>query len=499
MNNSAPGSGTLYVDLDGTLIYSDLLIESCLALLQRNALYVFALPFWLLRGRAYLKRQVAERVSLRVDLLPYNRELIDYLTTERQTGRQLVLISAADQKLVDEVADFLGIFDEALGSAPPVNLAGARKLDIIRQRESEKGGNRPFGYAANHRLDLAVWREADPVIAVNASPRLLRALHAGGRLDRSFPRERRVARELLRALRPHQWLKNLLLFLPLLLASQFFSGELLWRMILGVVSFSLCSSSVYLLNDLLDLTADRQHPTKRFRPFAAGTLSPLAGIWASPALLFLAFGLALVALPVYFTAVLAVYYLTTLLYSFVLKKVMLVDVITLATLYTLRVIAGAAAIPVIPSFWLLAFSMFFFLSLGIIKRHTELAWLQEAGVERSEGRGYLAQDLQMMAIFGSTSGFMAVMVFALYINSVQVQRQYTTPEVLWFICPLLLYLLSRIWLLAHRGDVHEDPVVFVLRDRTSQMVVLTGAILLYLAHLDWRTGVSRFILSTSAP
>lgn len=481
--------GTLYVDLDGTLVRSDLLIESCLALLQRNAFYVLLLPFWLLRGKAWLKQQIARRASLRVDLLPYDERLIRFLREQRAGGRSLVLISAADQQLVSAVADHLGLFDEALGSTPPVNLSGLRKAHVIAERE----GARPFAYAANHNDDWPVWNQASQVIAVNAGRRLLRRLEDTGRLLHSFPAGSRSGRELIRAMRPHQWMKNLLLFLPLLLTRDLYTLPLVMQTALGVVSFSLCSSSVYLMNDLLDLSADRQHHRKRLRPFAAGTLTPVAGLVASPALLVCAFAIALLWLPTYFAAVLALYYLSTVLYSFVLKKVMLVDVITLAILYTLRVIAGAAAVPIIPSFWLMAFSMFIFMSLAIIKRYTELAWLQEAGRKRTQGRGYLAQDLDMMAIFGSTSAFMAVLVFALYINSNEIQRQYATPEILWFICPVLLYLMSRIWLLAYRGEVHDDPLVFVLKDRISQIAAAITATMLYLAHLDWREGILQLI------
>lgn len=482
--------GTLYVDLDGTLIRSDLLIESCLALLQRNALYILLFPVWLLRGKAFLKQQVARRTKLRMDLLPYDQRLIRFLRKQHASGRSLVLISAADQQLVSAVADHLELFDDALGSTPPVNLNGHRKQQVISGRE----GRRPFAYAANHNDDWPVWKNASQIIAVNTGRRLLRRLADTGRLLGSFPREHQAGRELMRALRPHQWLKNLLLFLPLLLTTELYEIGLVTQTALGFVSFSLCASSVYLMNDLLDLGADRQHHRKRYRPFAAGTLSPMVGLIASPALLVCAFTIALLWLPAYFALVLALYYLCTVLYSFVLKKVMLVDVVTLAILYTLRIIAGAAAVPVIPSFWLMAFSMFIFMSLAIIKRYTELAWLQESGMRRTEGRGYLAKDLDMMAIFGSTSAFMAVLVFALYINSDEIQRQYATPEVLWFICPVLLYLMSRIWLLAYRGEVHDDPLVFVLKDRISQIAAMISAVLLSLAHLDWREGVFQFIL-----
>jgi len=487
MENESRTPATLYVDLDGTLIQSDLLVESFLELLKKNILYLFMVPFWLLRGKATLKDRIASRVSIRADLLPYNEKLLRHLDHQKREGRRLVLISASDRRLVQSVADHLELFDDVIGSEPGHNLSGKNKLDHILSCENGEA----FDYAGNSMVDLAIWQRARQALVVNTRApvrRRLERLHSNvrGGFDGAPVGVFSTLSELVRALRPHQWLKNTLLFLPLLLIQQYDNALLLAQILLGFVCFSLCSSSVYLLNDMLDLPADRQHPSKRLRPFAAGTLSPVAGILVSPLLLVTAFAMALYGLPIYFVMVLALYYVTTLIYSFLLKKIVLVDVITLATLYTLRIIAGAAAIPVIPSFWLLAFSMFVFMSLAIVKRFTELTWLRESGIRRTEGRGYLARDLDIMAVFGSSSGFMAVLVFALYINSEDIRLQYATPEVLWFICPLLLYLLSRIWLLAWRDELDDDPVVFALRDRISQFVALSGAVLVYLAHYDWR-------------
>lgn len=473
----------LYVDLDGTLIHSDLLIESFLDLVRRNLFFLFLVPFWLLRGKAWLKHRIAERVSLHPELLPYNQELLEYLHHQKGQGRRLVLISAANEALVQEVAKHLGLFDDAVGSDSEHNLSGKNKLQRIRQLSGDRG----FAYAADAARDLPVWREADEVITVNATASLTRKLARLGPVSREFRSDDSPLKETLRALRPHQWLKNLLLFLPLLLGNRSQDPILITQTTLGFISFGLCASGVYLLNDMIDLSADRQHHSKRWRPFAAGTLSLRIGLPLIPLLFAAAFLLAWLALSGYFLFVLGTYFLCTLAYNFLLKPLVLVDVITLAVLYTLRIIAGAAAISVIPSFWLLAFSMFIFMSLAIAKRYAELSWLRETGRRHSEGRGYLAQDLQILSIFGSSSAFLAVMVFALYINSDDILQQYMTPEILWFICPLLLYLVSRIWLLANRGELDEDPVVFLLRDHISQIVILVGAILFTLAHLDWRT------------
>jgi len=479
----AADSTTLYIDLDGTLIFSDLLIESLLDLLKRQPCLILWLPFWLLGGKAYFKQQVARHCQLRSDLLPYNRALIESLQQEKKAGRRLVLISASNQSLVDQVASTIGLFDAAIGSTGTCNLSGIRKLSHIRELEGEAA----FAYAGNAAVDLPIWRAAEQAIAVNCRAGVLRQLHRDH--SRVSVRQDSPAgwlQPLIQALRPYQWLKNLLLFLPLLLAYRYPDPALWIQTGLGFICFSLCASAAYLLNDLLDLEADRQHPRKTQRPFAAGTLPALTGLLLSPAMMILALLLAWLALPRLFFLVLLCYLIITLLYSFLLKRLVLVDVIALAVLYTLRIIAGAAAIALIPSFWLLAFSMFAFFSLAVVKRHSELSSLRDIGLEHSIGRGYRAGDLDLLAIFGSTSSFMAVMVFALYINSTEIQSQYATPQVLWLICPLLFYLMSRIWLLAWRGELEDDPLIFALNDRISQLVVLLGVMLLYLAHFDWR-------------
>ncbi|MDX1491110.1 MAG: UbiA family prenyltransferase [Pseudohongiellaceae bacterium] len=468
----------LYVDLDGTLIRSDLLLESFLALIKHNLLYIFLIPLWLLQGKAKFKHQLASRVKLRADLLPYNQELLEYLRAQKSRGRELILISASNERLVKAVAEHLGIFSRAIGSDQTRNLSGKRKLKEIQTKDDY------FSYAGDSKVDLAVWEYSDSAIPVNASSSTRKSLDTLTTIEAEFRDSKTKWRRYLSALRLHQWLKNALVFLPLALAHQVTNIELLMQAALAFLCFGLCASSVYVLNDLLDLDSDRQHRSKHRRAFAAGDIPILHGLLISPALLICAFSLASI-LPRAFIAVLTFYYLCTGLYSFFLKRVVLVDVIMLATLYTIRIISGAAAISVIPSFWLLAFSMFLFFSLAVVKRYTELDYLRNAGISQSQGRGYYAQDLRMMANFGTISAFLSVMVFALYINSVETRTQYATPEVLWLICPLLLYMVSRIWLLAARGEIEEDPVVFALQDRVSQILTLMSGALLWLATIDW--------------
>ncbi len=472
----------LYVDLDGTLINSDLLLESFLELIKHNLLMLFLAPFWLFGGKANLKHQIASRVELRADLLPYNVDLLTYLRAQKASGRKLVLISASNEKLVKAVAAHLDLFDEAIGSSAEVNCSGKRKLAKIKETDPE------FVYVADEKIDLEVWAEAYAAVPVNASASLQRQVAAITRIEDTFDHPGKGFRPYLKALRLHQWLKNTLVFLPLALAHQLVNPMLVLHTITAFLCFGLCASSVYVLNDLLDLPSDRQHRSKNKRPFAAGDVPLLHGLLISPVLLICAFSLALL-LPTAFILVLAFYYLCTGLYSFRLKRIMLVDVIVLATLYTIRIISGAAAISIVPSFWLLAFSMFLFFSLAVVKRYTELDYLRTAGISQSEGRGYYAQDLSIMAIFGVASAFLSVMVFALYINNEETSGQYLTPEALWLICPLLLYMVTRIWLLAARGQIEEDPIVFALKDRISQIVTLVCGLLLWLANIDWRAMV----------
>ncbi len=280
------------------------------------------------------------------------------------------------------------------------------------------------------------------------------------------------------ALRVHQWLKNLLMFLPLLTAHLLLEPTALARTSVAFLAFSVCASSVYLLNDLLDLNADRQHPRKRLRPFAAGTLPLRHGWIAIPLLLLIAFGMAL-ALSYWFCLALLAYYLMTLLYSFWIKPIVMLDVVILAALYTMRIIAGAAATVIPVSSWLLAFSMFLFFSLALLKRYTELLIVKNSGLDKNVDRGYTVNDLPLIQSLGSASGYLSVLVLALYINSTASEALYRHPQVLWLLCPLLLYWISRAWAIVHRGGMHEDPVIFAATDPTSYTVLGLAVLIIF--------------------
>jgi 4-hydroxybenzoate polyprenyltransferase len=467
----APTSPPLAVDLDGTLVKTDLLIESVFILLKRNSLYFFLFPFWLLRGRAFFKRQISIRVALDASALPYREGVVDFLKAEHDRGRRLVLATAADEEIAQQVADHLGLFDAVLASDGKVNLLGRAKRD----RLVAQFGLRGFDYAGNDRRDLVVWSSAQKAILVSSSRRLVRSAERLTEVERVFDGRERRTRSFVRALRPGQWVKNLLVFVPLAAAGNLPEVDLLVRAFLAFFAFSFCASCVYVVNDLADLDADRRHPHKRQRPLAAGEFPLLWMVLSVPLLL----GLALLfgwPLPRSFDMTLMVYFLLNLGYSFTLKRIVLLDVVVLAGLYTMRIMAGSASVNVWPSSWLLAFSTFLFLSLALVKRYAELAMVRVTRGDSAEVRGYRVIDMELLAALGGGSGYVAVLVLAIYISSGAAELIYARHMLMWLLCPLLLYWISYVWLITHRGRMRDDPVVFTIRDRASQVVAILSAI-----------------------
>jgi 4-hydroxybenzoate polyprenyltransferase/phosphoserine phosphatase len=464
----------LVVDLDGTLIKADLLMESVVRLLRANPLYVFMLPLWLLKGKVALKGEIARRVSLQVALLPFNRPFLDWLRAQHAAGRTLVLATASTQELAEAIARHLGIFGQVFGSADGVNLGGRRKRDLLVARFGAQG----FDYAGNAAPDLHIWPDARRAILVNPDRGVERRARRVARVDSVMVDRRGGPLMLVRAIRAYQWLKNLLVFVALLASHTWSSGVAVLDTLLAFAAFSMCASAIYLVNDAFDLDADRAHPRKRNRPMAAGDLGLPQAALAMAVLLALGFGIAAcVSAP--FTGVLLLYVVTTLAYSLWLKKRILIDVMVLGALYTLRVIAGAVAIAVQPSFWLIAFSMFLFTSLALVKRCAELKRLALENRPAAAGRDYRVSDLEQLNSFGAAAGNGAVVVLAFYINSPDVRAHYHNPAVLWMLCPLLMYWIGRTWIKVGRDEMHDDPIVFAFKDRTSQVIGLVAALLFY--------------------
>lgn len=457
----------LVVDLDGTLIKTDLLVESVCSRLRQEPLSLFALPVWLLKGRAHLKREIAQRVQLDPALLPYRTELVDYLRAEHDKGRAIVLATASDERFAKQVADHLRVFDTVLASDGITNLAAERKRERLVAQFGEKG----FDYVGNESRDLAVWSSAGKAIVVNPKPRLKRAVVKVALFESVFEEPGVSVGEYFRALRPQQWLKNILIFVPLFAAHLFTEPVLIARTVVAFVAFCCCASSGYLINDLCDLPADRHHPSKRFRPFASGRLPLVYGLAMAPALVVL--GCLLSLLVSWLLVGFLLLYLTLMVaYSLRLKKVVLLDVFLLACFYTLRIFAGGIAAVVPLSVWLLAFSMFLFLSLAFIKRYAELVIMRSVDGDHAKARSYELSDAELLAFTGTASGYAAVLVLSLYIASGSVKVLYSTHEVLWLVCPLLLYWIGYLWMVAHRGKMHHDPLVFAVRDRTSRILML---------------------------
>ena len=463
----------LVVDLDGTLVRSDLLAEEVVLALKHNPLSGLEMLFWLRKGRAYFKSRIAERVALDSEGLPYRRAVLEYLQTERAAGRPLVLATAADGRVARQIADRLGLFDTVLASDGAANLAGEQK----RQRLVSAFGDKGFDYVGNSPRDLAVWSSARRAVLVDPSARLRRRAEGVAEVERVLDDDPPTLLDYLRALRLHQWLKNLLVFVPVVAAHRLGEAPLLAQASMAFLAFGLCASSVYVFNDLMDMEADRHHPRKRVRPLASGKVP----VTVAPALILalLAAALAIgLTLPRLFLGVLGAYLALNVAYSLLLKPVPILDVLILAGLYTLRIIAGSAAIGVWPSTWLLAFSMFLFLSLALVKRYAELMAMRAVEGAKAKARGYRLEDAELLASLGGGAGYLAVLVLALYIEGAA-RGFYSRPELIWVLCVLLLYWISHLWLMAHRKRMHDDPLVFAVRDRTSQLLLaLMGAVVI---------------------
>lgn len=466
----------LAVDLDGTLIAGDLLWEGLFLLLRKNPLFLFMVPLWLLRGPAAVKQAIAARVDIDPAALAYRQELVERLQLEHARGRSLVLATGSPRKFADAVAAHLGLFEAVLATDGLENLTSGRKRDALVAAYGDGG----FDYAGNSRHDLMVFDAARKVLVVAPDRHAARwqAEH-----DCELMAHTRVnLSAVLKMLRAHQWLKNSLIVVPMVLAHRYFDRSMLLDCLLAFISFSAAASAIYILNDFFDLALDRRHQTKRDRPFASGALSIPFGLCAMAVLLAISTAVA-AFLPTEFAAVLVLYLVATTAYSLAVKRMLLVDVLTLAGLYTVRILAGAAATGVDVSFWLLALSIFFFLSLALVKRYVELRATSLVPGERVAGRGYRVEDQEILALAGMASAFSSVLVLALYIDSAAVRELYPHPWMVWPLAPIVLYLTMRVWILARRDEMHDDPVVFIIRDWRSQFTVAIGAAMLVLAGM----------------
>ncbi len=454
-------SRVLAVDLDGTLLRSDMLFETFWSAFAQDWRTPFRAARALLVGKARLKQYLAASGEVDVTHLPYDTQVIDYVRDWRAKGGRTVLVTATDQGLADAVSGHLQIFDEVYGSDGEKNLKGVDKAAFLRERF----GSGSFTYMGDSAADLPVWKDADKAVTVNVPTKLRHEVDTTMSDAEHLQTVTHQIRPYIKALRPHQWLKNILIFLPMLTAHQLTPGTF-FQSLLAFISFSLVASSVYVLNDLLDLQPDRLHPRKRNRPFASGSVPLGHGPWMVGLTLLPGMAIA-AALGWKFLLVVIGYYCLTTAYSLDLKRRTVIDICVLAGLYTTRVIAGGAATGIELSIWLLAFSIFLFFSLAAVKRQAELTMNVERGISKVSGRGYHADDLMIISMMSIASGYMSVLVLALYLNSPSVQQLYSEPTLLWGTCCILLYWVSRTVMLAHRGHLQDDPVIYAVRDRIS--------------------------------
>lgn len=468
-NKNASNAQCLVIDLDGTLINTDTLHESVLKLFSTKPIDALLIPLWLSKGKAALKNKLAQKVELDVEALPYNLDLLSWLKEQKSAGRKLILCTATDISIANKISDHLGVFDDVMASDGITNIAGQGKADALIARFGDKG----FDYVGNSSADLAVWKYANKAIVVNASLSVVEKAKSLSNVSLEIPSVKVGIKTWMKVFRVHQWVKNILLFIPLIAAHQFSNMDLWLSLIIAFFSFSFCASSVYIVNDLFDLDSDRQHPRKKKRPFASGRVPVWIGVCLAPILLLGSYSLATLV-GGDFLPWLTFYFLLTCLYTWSLKRIVLLDCMALAMLYTLRILTGAAAASMALSFWLLAFSGFLFLSLAFIKRYAELEiHLLKGDKQKLHGRGYYYSDAPLVQTFGITAGYASVLVLALYLNSDAVIKLYQLPELIWAAVLVMLFWISWMWLQAHRGEMHDDPIVFALNDKTS---LLAGGI-----------------------
>lgn len=466
----------LVVDLDGTLTSTDTLMESLVQLIRQSPLSLLRLPFWLLKGRSGFKEAIARCVRLDAQTLPYRASLLAYLHEEKSRGRQIVLATAAHVSIAQEVSQHLGIFDLVLATEMQHNLKGEAKLRAIQHSVGES-----FVYAGDSQADIPIWQKAQAAVLVGVGRRTAAQVRGSVPIEREFPKDDAGLAVWLRALRVHQWLKNLLLFVPLFTTFAFMEVGKLASLGLAFVAFSLAASATYIGNDLWDLTNDRVHPRKRLRPFASGALPILQGVGVAGIALVVALGLAY-AVSAGFFWMLVLYLVLTSFYTWVIKGYVLMDVLMLSLLYTVRILAGSVAIGVITSSWLLAFSAFIFLSLALVKRCAELVSLQGAGVAATRGRDYRVGDLVVLWPLGVGAALCSVVVFGLFISTPDAQARYASPQLLWLVAIGLVYWMARLWIKTARGEMHDDPIVYALKDGGSRLTVLAMVATVMLAH-----------------
>ncbi len=471
----------LYVDLDRSLVKVDMLIETFAFVLRRKPYLIPFLILKLLKGKPQLKAWLEKNSDLRPDLLPYNQKVIDLIKHRGMNGSRIILATASNHNIAKQIASQLGLFHSVLASSDNYNLKGKCKLEAI-QNDISGNGDESYDYLGDSPADIPIWEKANKGYLVSHSSstrrRVLDKLSNVEVIDDCSV----GLNTYLKLLRPHQWTKNVLLFVPLLLSYQWSDAQTVISVIIATFLFSLAASTVYILNDFVDVEKDRDHHYKRRRPFASGAIPLWHGPILAALLLLTVCALSIVLLSYAYCLVLLGYVGANLLYSFWLKQKPILDVVLLTLMYTFRIYAGSVAAGISLTPWLLTFSMFFFFSLAFAKRYQELLTALEKTDSSKRVRGYYASDLRFIEAGGIASGLISILVMALYIRSPQVEVLYSSADLLWLICPLALYWIGRVWLITSRGRMHDDPIVFALKDGDSYIIGFVMGIVLLLAH-----------------
>lgn len=468
---------TVIVDLDKTFFKVDTLPEMLVALFKKNPFYFFSAFFYLLKGKSFFKSYIISKIDFNIETIPVNQQVLEYIQKKKYQGKSVVLITGAHDVIAKKVKSHFNVFSDAFGTTEDTNLIGKNKLKFIKENFDD------FEYIGDSQHDIPIWKEASlATIVCNQGSKTLKALNTVKKdINILETKKNNSLHTFFKAIRIHQWAKNTLIFVPIILDHKYLDFNVMTQGFLAILSFSLTASSVYLINDLFDLDADRIHKKKKFRPIPAGNFTPQNILMTLAVFLFLILNL-VKELPFQFTITLSIYFFITCLYSFRLKKVVFLDVVILALLFTIRLIAGHSATGIIISPWLLSFSIFIFLSLACIKRFSELIDKLPAK-EEVAGRGYIVSDKHIISQIGSTAGIISTFIITLYMNSEKIVKTYHTPYFLWGLCPLLLLWIGRLWIKTHRNEINVDPVLFVIKDKFSLFIGFVCLSLVLLARI----------------
>ena len=471
----------LVINLDGTLVKSDMLYETFWSAFEKNLFIPLISICKLFFGKSHIKNFLANNANFDVETLPYNKIVIDYIQRHKSQGGKVALVSSSAELVALKISKHINLFDEVYASSKQIKLNGINKALFLNQRY----GIRKYDYLGNSLEDIQIWKYSNKAITIDASRYLEKKCYEINQKCFHLKSENRVndIKAFFIAIRPYQWLKNILIFLPIIAAHNI-NNIVILDAILAFISFSFTASSVYLINDLLDLKSDRNHPHKNKRPFASGDLPMQMGHILGLATLLLGIICAL-KLGLNFLSVLFLYFLITIFYSIYFKKRTIIDIFILSLLYTIRIIGGGVATNIDVSFWLLAFAIFIFLSLAAIKRQSELVDLLKRGKSEIVGRGYNVQDLNFISSFALSAGLLSNLVLILYINSPKVFSLYPNPEFLWFSCFLFLFWIVRICFKTNRGEMNYDPIIFSIKDNISISIFVLIVIFVILSNKIW--------------